>query len=653
MRRSFCRQTLDTFMSAIRESIQEITHLKMRFVAWFDRCPDLAVPGARECIVGYLDSLLDLQNEALVEIPKLFERIIGVDVGHQRVMDHNNLRAEKFLLRLHTTASCFMTFKQDTPYYSPEQLMTNLSNLDEKLSMVEPTVLYMHYKDKTESILGKPARHITEDEWKALGIIAETLETEAARAAFTQRITDKYAELLPPPPEGWAAVGQKWSGFFSSPSLFGFVDASGETLKQCCRSLFKDTFLTHLYEGFIDGAVALWGFVINYRQYGLGALITGLDNIPLVKEIVPDFMADWGKEKFHGGNAAIASFIDTTVKFFDDPIGNAIALGEAIGDLWDELAEERGIDGALAYIAGRIIPEVLAGKGAGVALEGLKGTALVKYLGTSMEKLADIPGIKKYVDGAKHAGRLTKEALDDLWEASGLAYVRMGIDLGVDALMDSKAMQALFIMIENAKLGSVEAMRYLERLFVDYWRYSKIVGITPGGLDFDLYRAMLVADKAAMQGVGLRVRGRTNMTRTERLATFTDPKDRAIAEVLENNGRKTIKNELEGVPGAGRQGDSLVDGVKTEFKSLTPKQDGSPHTSKSVQKLISQSRSKGGQAEHIVIDARNVNISKETLHEGISRYFGNSEGGLVSVEFIVKENGADVIYKRISPHHKQ
>jgi len=138
------------------------------------------------------------------------------------------------------------------------------------------------------------------------------------------------------------------------------------------------------------------------------------------------------------------------------------------------------------------------------------------------------------------------------------------------------------------------------------------------------------------------------MTRTERLATFKDPKERAIAEYLENQGRVTIQNPLEGVAGAGRQGDSFVNGVKTEFKTLTPKMDGTPHTADTVQKVIKRSRTDGGQAEHIVIDARNVNISEAELHRGISKYFGASDGNLKSVEVIRIENGVEYSFTRLN-----
>ena len=48
----------------------------------------------------------------------------------------------------------------------------------------------------------------------------------------------------------------------------------------------------------------------------------------------------------------------------------------------------------------------------------------------------------------------------------------------------------------------------------------------------------------------------------KRLNTFDILNNRNIAEYLENMGRVTVANKLEGVPGAGRQGDAFVDGIK-------------------------------------------------------------------------------------------
>jgi hypothetical protein len=61
------------------------------------------------------------------------------------------------------------------------------------------------------------------------------------------------------------------------------------------------------------------------------------------------------------------------------------------------------------------------------------------------------------------------------------------------------------------------------------------------------------------------------------------------------------KNPLEGVPGAGRQGDAIVDGLKHEFKSL-----GQGADSNTIRNVINKSKNRGGQARDWVLDARNT-----------------------------------------------
>ena len=88
-------------------------------------------------------------------------------------------------------------------------------------------------------------------------------------------------------------------------------------------------------------------------------------------------------------------------------------------------------------------------------------------------------------------------------------------------------------------------------------------------------------------------------------AAFKNEKNRNVAEYLEQFGRKVKLNPLEGVPGAGRQGDAFVDGVKHEFKTLDP-----GATSSTIKNQVSSSIKSGGQARNIVIDARNSGLSK-------------------------------------------
>lgn len=102
---------------------------------------------------------------------------------------------------------------------------------------------------------------------------------------------------------------------------------------------------------------------------------------------------------------------------------------------------------------------------------------------------------------------------------------------------------------------------------------------------------------------------------TERLAKFAEPKERKIAEYLENLGRKVEKNELEGVAGAGRQADAVVDGVKTEFKTI---EIASPD-SKTIKNIVAGGV---GQARTILIDARGSALTRSQAADGIFRSLG-------------------------------
>ncbi len=104
----------------------------------------------------------------------------------------------------------------------------------------------------------------------------------------------------------------------------------------------------------------------------------------------------------------------------------------------------------------------------------------------------------------------------------------------------------------------------------------------------------------------------------ERLAKFTDANERSIAEYLESFGRKVEKNQLEGMPGVGRQADAIIDGVEYEFKTfLNPGPD-----SKTISNVVSDSQKMRGQARNLVLDARNKGLSKTEAQRGIFRALG-------------------------------
>ena len=88
-------------------------------------------------------------------------------------------------------------------------------------------------------------------------------------------------------------------------------------------------------------------------------------------------------------------------------------------------------------------------------------------------------------------------------------------------------------------------------------------------------------------------------------------------EYLESIGRHIDDNPLEGVQNAGRQGDRFVDGIKTEYKALSPGAD-----SKRFQSRINDSLRGQPQARHIIVDACASGISQSEAQRGIFRSFG-------------------------------
>ncbi len=124
----------------------------------------------------------------------------------------------------------------------------------------------------------------------------------------------------------------------------------------------------------------------------------------------------------------------------------------------------------------------------------------------------------------------------------------------------------------------------------------------------------------ALDGAGAFVRGSKG---------FSDQKERAVAEYLEQLGRKVDKNPLEGVQGAGRQGDAFVDGVKHEFKSLDK-----GGTSTTIRNTTNKSIKGKGQARNIVFDARNSGLTKKEAIRGLDRAAGIARGKLDNVTII-------------------
>ena len=89
-------------------------------------------------------------------------------------------------------------------------------------------------------------------------------------------------------------------------------------------------------------------------------------------------------------------------------------------------------------------------------------------------------------------------------------------------------------------------------------------------------------------------------------------------------------------PGAGRQADRYVDGVLTEYKTLQSMKDkGRAADSGTIKNSIGGSLKKGGQARHIVIDARTSGLSENEAHQGLNRVFNIPGDKLDQVIIIV------------------
>ncbi len=106
--------------------------------------------------------------------------------------------------------------------------------------------------------------------------------------------------------------------------------------------------------------------------------------------------------------------------------------------------------------------------------------------------------------------------------------------------------------------------------------------------------------------------------------------EHSIDQLLRQEGRTVEPNVREGQPGAGRQGDRLVDGVLTEYKAISGVQDA---TSDGISQAIARRVMDGrGQALHIIVDARGQSgITAEIAERGVRRAYGadNATGGRI------------------------
>lgn len=97
---------------------------------------------------------------------------------------------------------------------------------------------------------------------------------------------------------------------------------------------------------------------------------------------------------------------------------------------------------------------------------------------------------------------------------------------------------------------------------------------------------------------------------------------------------KTVKSLLE--TNQGRTADAEVDSIPTEFKSLLI-----GATNGTVKNLINSSIRRGGQARHIIIDARGSGLTEAEANLGLQRAKNISRGKLDSVRIV--GDGFDLI----------
>jgi hypothetical protein len=113
-------------------------------------------------------------------------------------------------------------------------------------------------------------------------------------------------------------------------------------------------------------------------------------------------------------------------------------------------------------------------------------------------------------------------------------------------------------------------------------------------------------------------------------AIFSD-EEKEIARLLSSEG-KDVKSLPRSVVRGQRTGDALVDGKRTEFKTMSQGGDDS-----TVKNEVSNSIKHGGQARDIVIDARSSGLSKDAAIKGLNRIHGISRGKLDSVRIIADD----------------
>ena len=108
---------------------------------------------------------------------------------------------------------------------------------------------------------------------------------------------------------------------------------------------------------------------------------------------------------------------------------------------------------------------------------------------------------------------------------------------------------------------------------------------------------------------------------------FTEEEWR-IVEYLKARGHTVEPNLAQGMPGAGRQGDAFVDGVHSEFKTLSKSGAADSNT---IKQMVNDSLRGTGQARRIYIDARGTGLTEAEATRGVARAMGIARGKLDAV----------------------
>jgi hypothetical protein len=95
----------------------------------------------------------------------------------------------------------------------------------------------------------------------------------------------------------------------------------------------------------------------------------------------------------------------------------------------------------------------------------------------------------------------------------------------------------------------------------------------------------------------------------------------AVDQYLTSKGDKVEKNPLEGKPGAGRQPDRLVNGVPTEYKTLSGVENPTADSLSAAE--ASRIMDARGQSSHIIVDVRGQQgVTREIAERGVARAYG-------------------------------